>query len=180
MSMFGGNQPALGPHQDILNAEPSDDSSKENLVEEIKRRAKGSVGSKNWPEAIQLYTKAIDVLPTAILFANRSMCHLNMKKLDEALKDAKTSVDMDSNYAKGYYRQGCAHIALKEYKSAHSILTKGMELVPNDKSMKTQLDMVIRELDKLAAAGKPLDGKNSSVKSTSSNTTTTTTTTTTS
>ena len=174
--MFGGSQPALGPHQDVLNAEPSDDSSKENLVEEIKRRAKGSIGSKNWPEAIQLYSKAIEILPNAILYANRSMCHLNMKKLDEALTDAKTSVDIDSNYAKGYYRKGCAHIALKEYKSAHTALTKGMELVPNDKSMKTQLDMVIRELDKLAAAGKPLDGKNSTEKTSSSSTTTTTTT----
>ena len=76
MSLFSNSDgPSFGPHQDVLNANPEDDTSKSNLVDEIKRRAKGSVSSKNWPEGIQLYTKALEIFPTgaqaAILYGNR-------------------------------------------------------------------------------------------------------------
>ena len=41
----------FGMHSDVLSATPEDDPSKERLVEELKSRAKVSVGQKNWPEA---------------------------------------------------------------------------------------------------------------------------------
>lgn len=69
--MFGGN--SFGSfHNDILNSNPTDEDAKTRLVEEIKNRAKGSVSSKNYPEAVQLYTKGIEIYPeNAILLSNR-------------------------------------------------------------------------------------------------------------
>jgi tetratricopeptide (TPR) repeat protein len=90
-----------GFHSDVLSAEPADEEGKVRLVEEIKNRAKGSLTTKNYPEAIQLYTKGIELRPNdAILFANRSMCHLQMGKADLALADAESAIEQDSSYAK--------------------------------------------------------------------------------
>lgn len=78
--MLGDGLPGGNFHNDVLNAAPADDAGKQTLVEELKRRAKGSLTSRNYPEAIQLYSKGIEVFPTdAILHANRSMCHLGNK-----------------------------------------------------------------------------------------------------
>jgi tetratricopeptide (TPR) repeat protein len=140
--MFGGG-PVLGPHADVLSAEPEDEKSKQNLLDELKRRAKASLGCKNYPEAIQLYSKGLELFPSdAILYANRSMCHLNMKKYDLALNDGAKATELDMNYAKGYYRKASAHIALNEYKSAHDALEKGLVLGMFDTSIYASIDSV--------------------------------------
>jgi hypothetical protein len=75
--MFGDGLPGGGLHNDVLSAEPTDDTGKQTLLDELKRRAKGSLVAKNYPEAILLYGKAIELFPEdSILHANRSMCHL--------------------------------------------------------------------------------------------------------
>jgi len=157
------NNPGLGgPHADVLGANPEDADSKINLVEELKRRAKGSIASKNYKEGDALYSKAIEVGPSeglSILYANRSMCKLNMKESEAALEDAKQSITLDDKYAKAYFRKAAAHIALNQYKSAHSTLEEGLKLAPGDKSFTAQMERVVKELDRRAREGLPLDGK---------------------
>jgi len=174
MSVFAGGGLPGGKHGDVLGASPEDAVSKENLVEELKRRAKGEITSKNYPDAVALYSKAITIYPdNSILYANRSMCNLSMKKKQEALDDACKSIELDSSYAKGFYRKCMAHIALDQYKSAHDALTGGLALVPDDKVMKTQLEKIVIELDKRAASGSSLDGSNSTGTGAGSKTTST-------
>jgi len=139
MSQFGNGIGNV--HNDVLQANPTDDASKERLIEEIKNRAKGSLASKNYPEAVALYSKAIELRPNdAILFANRSLCNLSMSKPQEALSDADKAVEYDNTYVKGYYRKGMALIGLQRYSAAREALQKGHELAPDDKSFITQLD----------------------------------------
>ena len=59
--MNGSGLPS-GYNDDVLNASPSTDESKKSLVEEIKSRAKGCVASRNFPEAIKLYSKGIEIM----------------------------------------------------------------------------------------------------------------------
>ena len=91
------------------------------LVDEIKNRAKGLVGSKNFPEALRLYSKAIEIVnesneslfdksTKAILYANRSMCFLNTGEFNSSLDDANKSIDIDQQYIKAYYRKGSKYI----------------------------------------------------------------------
>lgn len=97
--MFNGG--LGGFHSDVLSAEPADDESRDRLIDEIKSRAKGSLTTKNYPEAIQLYSKGIELRPTdAILYANRSMCHLQMGNGDLALADGESSIKNDASYVK--------------------------------------------------------------------------------
>ena len=136
--MFGGGLGSF--HSDILQAHPEDEVSKRNLVEEIKNRAKGSIQVKNYPEAIQLYSKGLELFPTdAILLSNRSMCHMSMKNAVEALSDATASIAADSTFAKAYYRKGVALVALNRPLDARATFEAGLALVPNDKSFLEQL-----------------------------------------
>lgn len=138
------NNSAFGSiHQDVLNATPDSQEAKLRLVEEIKSRAKGSVSNKNWPEAITLYSKGIELLPEdATLYANRSMCYLNMNNGVDALNDANDAIDKDNNYAKGYYRKAMALVNLKIYEDARKTLEEGLLYAPGDSSFLTQLEKV--------------------------------------
>lgn len=138
---------AGGFHGDVLNANPTDEEGKKRLVEEIKSRAKGSITSKNYPEAVQLYGKAIELFPQdAIIHANRSMCYLSMNNADSALSDAKEATKLDPTYAKGFYRLGMAQLKLNDRSAAKQSFLQGIALVPDDKDFRLQLD-------KLQAAG---------------------------
>lgn len=110
------------------------------MVEEIKNRAKGSLTSKNYPEAIQLYSKAIEINGNdSILYANRSMCYLSMGKHEEALSDAEQAIQHDSAYAKAYFRKGSALVCLKNFSLAKEAFERGLALAPGDKSFIAQL-----------------------------------------
>lgn len=139
MSSFGKG--IGGIHSDVLKANPTDQDAKDRLVEELKNRAKGSLTTKNYPEAIALYSKAIELRPEdAILYSNRSMCHLGMSNASQSLEDAEKAVAFDSSYVKGYYRKGMALVGLKRYSAARDALRKGLDLAPGDKSFISQLD----------------------------------------
>lgn len=122
------------------------------MVEEIKNRAKQCIGTRNFPEAIALYSKGIELTSTeapaqAILYANRSMCHLNMSRANEALSDAEEAVRLDASYVKGYYRLAMAHCLHNQYGAAKDALTRGLTLKPDDKELQAQLIKVNDKLD---------------------------------
>ena len=104
--MFSSDNGIGGFHNDVLDAVPVDDESSLKLIEEIKNRAKGSISSHNYPGAITLYTKAIEICPAnsqgarAILLSNRSLCHFSMSNLDSAINDADNSILADPAYLK--------------------------------------------------------------------------------
>lgn len=104
--MFSSDNSIGGFHDDVLNAVPTDDESALKLIEEIKNRAKCSISSHNYPGAITLYTKAIDICPNAslgakaILYSNRSLCYFSMSNSDLAIDDAGESINADPTYMK--------------------------------------------------------------------------------
>ena len=127
-------------NSDLLTASPEDAEGADRLVEAIKERARSLVKSRNYPEAIRLYSKGIEVAPSnAILFANRSMCQLGMGQAREALQDADSAISLDSGYVKGYYRRAMALISLKDSVAARESLEQGLRLAPEDKELQQQL-----------------------------------------
>ncbi|KAF7019591.1 hypothetical protein CFC21_032751 [Triticum aestivum] len=62
--------------------------------------------------------KAIDVAPSATLYANRSLCKLLLDDGEGALSDALRCRMLRPNWVKACYRQAAAHKLLKEYKQA--------------------------------------------------------------
>jgi len=186
--MFANGSGGLGSfHADVLGANPSDDASKRSLIEEIKGRAKSSITNGNFPEAVTLYTKAIEVCPAAeegisnpplaILHANRSMCHLSMNKTDEAIVDADAAVALDADYLKAYYRQATAHMKKNTAASlikAEEALRAGLAKKEDDKELVAQMNK-LQQPKQPAPAAAAVASSSSSSSSSSSKTTTTTT-----
>lgn len=56
---------------------------------------------KKYAEAIEFYTKAIDLAPTvASYYGNRSIAYLRTEAFGYALQDASKSLEVDKNYIK--------------------------------------------------------------------------------
>ena len=152
--MISSSLPYQSIHNDVLSATPSSKEDVVKLIEEIKRRAKCSISSKNYPESIQLYTKAIevsasdDVSGKSILHGNISMCYNAMNKGTDALDHANLSISNDPGYVKAYYRKAMAFITLKQYHQARDALLEGLNVKPDDKEIKQQLDKVQSEIVK--------------------------------
>lgn len=151
--------------------QPATPEATQSLIEEIKSRAKGCITSRNFPESIKLYTKAIDLTTDnapakAILHANRSMCYLGMNNAQSALEDASIAISTDASYIKGYYRKAMAQSSLSNFRGAREALMEGLALKPDDKELKAQLVKVESDLSK------PVVAKASTVFNTSSKTST--------
>jgi len=137
--MFGGSVGSF--HNDVLSANPESVEQKKQLVDELKRRAKGSLQTRNFPEAIQLYSKAIEVINEddenglSILYANRSMCQFSMNSFAEALSDAEESVATDPTYLKSHFRKSVALHSLKRYEDAREAILEGLSRKSDDKEM---------------------------------------------
>lgn len=155
--MFGGSGLPSGVHGDIMSASPESDADKQRLVDEIRSRAKSILGStRNYKEAMELYSKGIQVLPKdATLYGNRSMCHLSMKNKQLALDDADKAIECDPTYAKGYYRKAMAELEFNNLPAAYDALQENLKLAPNDKAVQAQIAKVTSLRDKAAASGAP-------------------------
>jgi len=138
-------------HSDVLSAEPKDKVSQENLINELKTRAKNSIKSSNYYDANLLYKKGIDVAESnnyidkseiSILYSNKSMCELYLNNIDLAITDAEKSVELNPNYIKGYYRLATSLIKQNKYNEAKDSLLKGLSISPNEKELSTQLNKV--------------------------------------
>lgn len=150
--MFNDDGLAGSYHNDVLHAEPTTLDGKTRLVEELKNRAKGCISSRNFPVAVQLYTKAIEVQPqddtagAAVLRANRSMCYLSIGNASSAFIDAEEAEKLDSTYLKVYYRKAAALKALGRFSEAKNAILKGLELKADDKDMKALLVKIEEDL----------------------------------
>jgi tetratricopeptide (TPR) repeat protein len=96
---FGGDTP-FTEHGDVLTADPQDAQGKAALVEELKSRARGAFAAKNYPVAERLYSKGLQVLPDAALYANRSAIRVGLGRHEAALDDAESALKTDPTYVK--------------------------------------------------------------------------------
>eukprot|EP01050_Picozoa_sp_SAG11_P033683 SAG11_NODE_11553_length_753_cov_0.588685_1_plen_166_part_10 len=156
-------------HSDILDSNPEDVESKERLVEELKSRGNLAFKHSRLDEAELLYSHAITVLPTHVMYSNRSMVLLKQKKYAEAIADADSCIKLDSAFAKGYYRKGAALEKQKKYGPAYDAYKLALERTKRgkeyDKLHKTTDEMykkackAMREGDGPAPAPSPAPKK---------------------
>jgi len=98
-------------------------------------------------EAIELYTKAIELNPgNHILFANRSFAHIKLENYGSALIDATESIELAPSYIKGYFRRGTAYLALGKLKQAKQDFTKAVKIEPKNTDARKKLDEVTKAL----------------------------------
>uniref|UniRef100_A0ACD5VE26 Uncharacterized protein n=1 Tax=Avena sativa TaxID=4498 RepID=A0ACD5VE26_AVESA len=105
----------------------------------FKSQADTAFRQKEYKLASQFYSLAIDHGESAMLYANRSLCKLLMGNGDGALSDALKCRMLRPKWAKACFRQGAAHMLLKEYKQACDALEDAQKMEPGNAEIETEL-----------------------------------------
>ncbi len=87
-------------------------------------------------EAIQFYSQAIaGDEEDHTLYSNRSAAYLALSLFEQAAWDAAKSIKLEPCWSKGYYRLGCACLALSRLAEAVSSFEQGIKIDPENKEM---------------------------------------------
>jgi stress-induced-phosphoprotein 1 len=96
-----------------------------------KTKGNEAFSAKNYPEAIEAFTKAIELDGSNhVLFSNRSASYASTNQWNEALADAETCVALNPTWGKGYVRLGAAQHGLKRFDEAIETYQKGQAVEP--------------------------------------------------
>lgn len=110
------------------------------MAEEAKAKGNAAFAAGDFNGAVSHFTDAIALSPTNhVLYSNRSAAYASLHKYADALTDAKKTVELKSDWAKGYSRLGAAHVGLGDYAEAISAYKKGLEIDPNNEALKSGL-----------------------------------------
>jgi DnaJ family protein C protein 7 len=109
-------------------------------IEKQKERANQVFKSGKYEEAIDLYTKLLELDPhnknfNSTILSNRALCYMKLNKNMEALKDINKSIQLNENYMKAYARRGQIYVSLKMYDEARFDFQKVKEAEPNNKDV---------------------------------------------
>jgi len=76
-------------------------------ADELKAKGNAALQAENFTEAVTFYTQAIEIDPTNhILYSNRSAAYAKTNQYTNALKDAEKTIELKSDWPKGYSRKG--------------------------------------------------------------------------
>ncbi|CAH8313294.1 unnamed protein product [Eruca vesicaria subsp. sativa] len=110
------------------------------MADEAKAKGNAAFSSGDFTSAVTHFTAAINLSPTNhVLFSNRSAAHASLHNYAEALSDAKKTVELKPDWAKGYSRLGAAHLGLNHLDEAVEAYSKGLEIDPNNEALKSGL-----------------------------------------
>ncbi|CAH1955868.1 unnamed protein product [Acanthoscelides obtectus] len=119
----------------------------EELAEAKKETGNRLYKIKNYRTALQYYNEAVELCPEqASYYGNLTACLMMLGRYDEALKNARKSVQLDPDFIKGYIRIAKCGIALGDLVTANAAIEKIKELQQNDQSV---IASEVRSLEKL-------------------------------
>lgn len=120
------------------------------LITIYQYKAKGNAAlvAKNFSEAIENYSKAIDLDGTNhVFYSNRSAAYLSKNDAVNALEDANSCIGLKPDFPKGYSRKGAALHALKRYNDSIAAFEEGLKKFPGDPGLTNGLESVKKEKD---------------------------------
>eukprot|EP00593_Proboscia_inermis_P005843 CAMPEP_0171299686 /NCGR_PEP_ID=MMETSP0816-20121228/8550_1 /TAXON_ID=420281 /ORGANISM="Proboscia inermis, Strain CCAP1064/1" /LENGTH=269 /DNA_ID=CAMNT_0011775695 /DNA_START=18 /DNA_END=827 /DNA_ORIENTATION=+ len=129
------------------------DNTDKSLAEQKKELGNKAFASKNYEEAIALYTEAIKCEPNNhVYFSNRAASYGSISKWDSSASDAKKCIELDPTFVKGYYRLATAQIELNDLDGAHSTIKQGLNVDPSNNQLSKQLRIVNGKKKEIAKA----------------------------
>jgi serine/threonine-protein phosphatase 5 len=118
----------------------SHDEAAETKGLELKNQGNQELIQGHFLKAIRLYSEALEYSPkNAIILANRAQAYIKVENYGLAIVDATHAIQLDKNYAKGYYRRASAYFALNKYKLARKDFRKVVTLKPKDRDARIKL-----------------------------------------
>lgn len=123
---------ASGSKPNTSTPKPSAPTPTSPEAESFKSQGNAAMQRKDYPKAIDLYTKAIDLSPTnPIYLSNRAAAYSAAYKYHEAIADAELAVSADPKYTKAWSRLGLARYILGDAKGSMEAYAKGIEYEGN-------------------------------------------------
>jgi DnaJ family protein C protein 7 len=104
--------------------------------DEAKNKGNESFKRGAYQDAINEYTNGINQDPSnrkagSVLYANRALGYVKLKKFKEALADCNKAIELNSNYAKAYLRRGDIKMELQDFEGATRDYNQANELDPS-------------------------------------------------
>ena len=112
-------------------------------AKEWKEKGNALVKEKKYQEALDCYSKSIEIDPSdPILYSNRSAMYNNLGKYDEAIKDADKAIELNPAYGKAYIRKGSALYSQNKIDEALQVYKLGLEKDPNNEQIKNAINEI--------------------------------------
>ncbi len=112
-------------------------------AKEWKEKGNALVKEKKYQEALDCYSKSIEIDPSdPILYSNRSAMYNNLGKYDEAIKDADKAIELNPVYGKAYIRKGSALYSQNKIDEALQVYKLGLEKDPNNEQIKNAINEI--------------------------------------
>ncbi|PIA16040.1 Serine/threonine-protein phosphatase-like protein [Coemansia reversa NRRL 1564] len=116
----------------------------------LKLEANALYAQKQYHEAIEKYTEAIECNPTVpAYFTNRAQCHLHTEGYGAAKDDADAALELDPTFIKAYFRRATAYSFMGMLKEARADYREVTKRLPNDavaRQKYTDCDKLFRRL----------------------------------
>ncbi|CAK9859760.1 unnamed protein product [Sphagnum jensenii] len=110
------------------------------MADEAKAKGNAAFSAGKFEEAVGYFAEAIALSPdNHVLYSNRSAAYASLHTYEDALKDAKKTVELKSNWAKGYSRLGAAYVGLGQLNEAIDSYKQGLQHEPGNEALKSGL-----------------------------------------
>jgi tetratricopeptide (TPR) repeat protein len=104
--------------------------------------------SKDYKEAVDCYTKSIQLFPNdPATFSNRAMAYLKLKEFARVIEDSNEAIKLKSDYIKAYHRRGKAYVAVNKLEMAIRDFQYILEKEPNNKEAMNELKQARNKLE---------------------------------
>jgi serine/threonine-protein phosphatase 5 len=118
----------------------------------LKTQGNEALAHFRFTTAVELYTQAIELWPTAIFYANRAAAHVKSESYGLAIDDASAAIELEPSYVKAYYRRGSAQLALGHHKKAVKDFRLVVRMKPQDRDARAKLKLCEKIIKEAAFA----------------------------
>ncbi|KAK3359077.1 mitochondrial outer membrane 72K protein [Lasiosphaeria hispida] len=84
----------------------------------LKEAGNKAYGAKDFPKAIELYSKAIICKPDPVYYSNRAACYNALNGWDKVIEDTTAAIQLDPEYIKALNRRANAYDHMGKYSEA--------------------------------------------------------------
>jgi tetratricopeptide (TPR) repeat protein len=144
---FGIDEKEIIAKSNEGKAQLAEKSKKESQSNLKKNQAGKAYTNGKYDKAIILFTEAIELNATYVLYSNRSACHIQLKQWEMGLEDAEKCIQLNDDFAKGHYRKGLCLSELGRHDEAYLAIKEAYDIEPEDQEIVQKLNSV-KELAK--------------------------------